>query len=111
MPDRPAVSSVRDLLHGQAEIDTAVNVRGWVRTRRDSKAGLSFIQLHDGSCFDPIQIVAPADLPNYESEIRHVFEVAPVERPERASPDQRGGRDGQVDFPTPWLGDFSVEPG
>jgi asparaginyl-tRNA synthetase len=44
-------------------------VRGWVRTRRDSKAGLSFIHLHDGSCFDPIQVVAPGDLPNYQSEI------------------------------------------
>ena len=37
---------------------------------RDSKAGLSFIHLHDGSCFDPIQVVAPKDLPNYESDVR-----------------------------------------
>lgn len=47
----------------------AVTVKGWVRTRRDSKAGLSFIALHDGSCFDALQIVAPAALPNYESEV------------------------------------------
>ena len=40
--------------------EAAVTVRGWVRTRRDSKAGLSFVHLHDGSCFDPIQVVAPA---------------------------------------------------
>ena len=40
---------------------STVTVRGWVRTRRDSKAGLSFVNVSDGSCFDPIQVVAPAD--------------------------------------------------
>ncbi len=45
-----------------------VAVQGWVRTRRDSKAGMSFVALNDGSCFDSIQIVVPATLANYESE-------------------------------------------
>ena len=49
-----------------------ITLKGWVRTRRDSKAGLSFINLHDGTCQDPIQIVAPNDLPNYESEVLHL---------------------------------------
>ena len=49
-----------------------MTVKGWVRTRRDSKAGLSFIHVHDGSGFDPIQVVAPAALPNYESEIKRL---------------------------------------
>lgn len=44
---------------------TPITVEGWVRTRRDSKAGLSFVNLHDGSCFDALQIVAPATLDNY----------------------------------------------
>jgi asparaginyl-tRNA synthetase len=57
------------ILKGQVPVGGRVTVRGWVRTRRDSKAGLSFVHLHDGSCFDPIQVVAPAQLPNYESEI------------------------------------------
>jgi asparaginyl-tRNA synthetase len=57
------------LLKGKAPLGSRVTVRGWVRTRRDSKAGLSFIHLHDGSCFDPIQIVAPAQLPNYQDEV------------------------------------------
>jgi asparaginyl-tRNA synthetase len=61
--------SVARLLQGQVPVGSPVTVRGWVRTRRDSKAGLSFIHLHDGSAFDPIQIVAPGDLPNYASEI------------------------------------------
>ncbi|MDA8745314.1 asparagine--tRNA ligase [Rubripirellula amarantea] len=45
-------------------------VRGWVRTRRDSKGGFSFIEVNDGSCFGNLQIVAPAELANYESEIQ-----------------------------------------
>src|SRR5688572_12585337 len=61
---------VASVLKGKVPTGTPVTVRGWVRTRRDSKAGLSFIHLHDGSCFDPLQVVAPAALPNYESEIR-----------------------------------------
>jgi len=50
-------------------LGSQVTVRGWVRTRRDSKAGISFIHLHDGSCFDSIQVVVPGDLPNFATEI------------------------------------------
>ena len=46
-----------------------LEVNGWVRTRRDSKAGISFVQLSDGSCFDAFQVVVPNELDNYESEI------------------------------------------
>jgi asparaginyl-tRNA synthetase len=65
-----ASTDVSSLLKGKVPTGSRVTVRGWVRTRRDSKAGLSFIHVHDGSCFDPIQVVAPAALDNYESEIR-----------------------------------------
>ena len=61
--------SVKRLLNGQADIDSTVTIEGWVRTRRDSKAGFSFLQVSDGSCFDTLQVVAPAELDNYESEI------------------------------------------
>src|SRR3954471_11969992 len=61
---------VAALLGGKVPTQTRVTVRGWVRTRRDSKAGLSFIHVHDGSCFDPLQVVAAAALPNYEGEIK-----------------------------------------
>ena len=54
--------SVSDALAGRVKAGSAVTVQGWVRTRRDSKAGLSFIHLTDGSCFDPIQIVADGTL-------------------------------------------------
>ena len=47
-------------------------VQGWVRTRRDSKAGFSFLELNDGSCFGNVQVVAEAALENYESEIKRL---------------------------------------
>jgi asparaginyl-tRNA synthetase len=56
-------------LAGQPGVGQTISLRGWVRTRRDSKAGLSFIHVHDGSCFDPIQVVAPSTLGNYTTEI------------------------------------------
>src|SRR5262245_42150181 len=65
-------ADISSLLKGQTPVGTHVTVRGWVRTRRDSKAGVSFVHVHDGSCFDPIQVVAPAQLPNYESEIKRL---------------------------------------
>ena len=67
-----AQATVRDILSGRLETGTPVVVKGWVRTRRDSKAGPSFIHLHDGSCFAPVQVVAPRELPNYETEILRV---------------------------------------
>jgi asparaginyl-tRNA synthetase len=60
---------VRAILAGAAPADTPVTVKGWVRTRRDSKAGISFVHLSDGSCFHPVQVVAPNTLPNYTDEI------------------------------------------
>ncbi|MFA5960597.1 MAG: asparagine--tRNA ligase [Tatlockia sp.] len=63
------VYSVKQCLGGENCVDQTVTVRGWVKTRRDSKLGLSFISLHDGSCFSPIQIVATHELGNYERDI------------------------------------------
>ncbi|MCB9593738.1 MAG: asparagine--tRNA ligase [Sandaracinaceae bacterium] len=61
-----------EVLGGGVEVGAAVVVEGWVRTRRDSKAGLSFVNVHDGSCFAPIQLVVPGTLDNYESEVLHL---------------------------------------
>lgn len=60
---------IKAVLAGQVPVDQTVTVRGWVRTRRDSKAGISFVQIYDGSCFHPIQAVVPNSLSNYESEV------------------------------------------
>src|SRR5437762_4377568 len=61
--------SVRDILAGRAPQETQITVRGWVRTRRDSKAGISFIHVTDGSSLHPVQVVAPSALPNYGDEV------------------------------------------
>jgi len=58
--------------------EAPVTVAGWVRTRRDSKGGFSFIELNDGSCLANLQIVADADLPNYQDEIQRLFPGASI---------------------------------
>lgn len=62
--------SVKQLLNGALAIDSVVTVKGWVRSKRDSKAGLSFISLSDGSSFDTIQIIAQNVLANYDALIK-----------------------------------------
>ncbi|MEM6730188.1 MAG: asparagine--tRNA ligase [Myxococcota bacterium] len=63
---------IADVFSGAIDVGSDVTVHGWVRTRRDSKAGLSFIALHDGSCFDALQLIANSELPNYADEIQHL---------------------------------------
>src|SRR3982750_4002492 len=59
----------RAILSGEAPKDTEVTINGWVRTRRDSKAGISFVQVSDGSAFHPVQVVVPNTLSNYADEV------------------------------------------
>jgi asparaginyl-tRNA synthetase len=61
--------SVAAALKAQEQIGNVVTVKGWLRSKRDSKAGISFVAIHDGSAFDAIQAVVPSDLPNYEDEV------------------------------------------
>ncbi len=65
-------SAIKDLIRGQVEIGTPVEIRGWVRSRRDSKGGFSFLSVHDGSAHAAIQAVLPGELPNYQSEALHL---------------------------------------
>ncbi|WOC27924.1 asparagine--tRNA ligase [Pseudoalteromonas sp. N1230-9] len=62
--------AISELLKGKVAVDSQVTVKGWIRTRRDSKAGISFLAVHDGSCFDPIQAVVPNSLNNYDEVTR-----------------------------------------
>jgi asparaginyl-tRNA synthetase len=71
--------SCADILAGRAPADAPVTVNGWVRTRRDSKAGISFVHVSDGSCFHPVQVVAPNTLANYADEVLHVTAGCAVE--------------------------------
>ncbi|WP_102505205.1 asparagine--tRNA ligase [Salinivibrio kushneri] len=70
---------VVDVLRGKAAVDTEVTVRGWVRSRRDSKAGISFLAIYDGSCFDPIQAVVPNELDNYQQDVLRLTAGCSVE--------------------------------
>jgi asparaginyl-tRNA synthetase len=63
------LASVDSVLKGEHAIGSDVELRGWVRTRRDSKAGMSFVHVSDGSCFDALQVVAPSTLENYEKDV------------------------------------------
>src|SRR5580700_6332431 len=71
--------SGHEILSGQAPQGMPVTTRGWVRTRRDSKAGISFVHLSDGSSFHPVQVVAPNTLPNYEGEVLRLTAGCAVE--------------------------------
>jgi asparaginyl-tRNA synthetase len=53
-------------------VGRSVKLQGWVRTRRDSKGGFSFIEVNDGSCLGNVQVIAEAALPNYQSEVLHL---------------------------------------
>jgi len=64
--------SIKRLLSGAVPLGAPVVVCGWIRTRRDSKAGISFLQVNDGTTVAPIQVVAESALANYEAEIKHL---------------------------------------
>lgn len=53
-----------------ATLGTIVQLQGWVQTRRDSKAGFSFLEINDGSCLGNVQAIAPGELDNYEEVVR-----------------------------------------
>src|SRR5438874_11320275 len=61
--------AIVDGLSGKVKEGDSVTIKGWVRTRRDSKGGFSFLAINDGSCFDSIQVVAPSSVANYSSQI------------------------------------------
>jgi len=63
------VLSIADILAGKAAAGSEVTVRGWVRTKKDSKGGFSFLNIHDGSCFATLQVIADNNLSNYNDDV------------------------------------------
>ncbi|XBC43143.1 MAG: asparagine--tRNA ligase [Buchnera aphidicola (Meitanaphis flavogallis)] len=63
------IVSVSDIYHNKIKKHTLISVRGWVKNRRNSKSGISFIDLYDGSCFDTIQVVVHCSLFNFYQDI------------------------------------------
>lgn len=64
--------SIEECLSGKIISGQIVTVQGWVKTRRDSKAGISFISINDGSCQASIQLVAANTLNNYVNDIQQL---------------------------------------
>ena len=83
---------MRDVLSGRAPGDAPVTVKGWVRTRRDSKAGFSFVNVSDGSSFHPVQVVVPNSLSNYNDEILKLTSGCAVEALGRIVPSPAKGQ-------------------
>ena len=81
-----------EILAGRAPADAPVTLKGWVRTRRDSKAGISFVHLSDGSSFHPVQVVAPNTLANYTGEVLHLTTGCAIEATGRIVPSPAKGQ-------------------
>jgi len=64
-------TKIIDALNPQS-VGQKARICGWVRTRRDSKGGFSFLEINDGSTLKNVQVLAEASLPNYDSEILKV---------------------------------------
>jgi asparaginyl-tRNA synthetase len=63
------ITRVAEILK-QGQPGQSLEIAGWVRTRRDSKQGFSFIELNDGSCLANLQVVVGTDVPGYEGHIK-----------------------------------------
>lgn len=74
-----SIAPVVDILRGRVPVDSEVTVQGWIRTRRDSKAGISFIAVTDGSCFDSVQAVIVQSLDNYQHDVLRLTTGCSVE--------------------------------
>ena len=66
MPEHAPIAAI---FSGKVPQGSQVTVKGWLRSKRDSKAGISFLAVHDGSAFDAIQAVVPNTLDNYQSQV------------------------------------------
>lgn len=62
-------NTIAAIFKGNVPFSSQVTVKGWLRSKRDSKAGISFLAVHDGSAFNAIQAVVPNTLDNYQTEV------------------------------------------
>ncbi|WP_286695145.1 asparagine--tRNA ligase [Spongiibacter sp. UBA1325] len=65
-------TSVKKLLSGSVELGATVEIKGWLRSRRDSKGGFSFLAVNDGTTQHALQVVAPGELANYQSDVQRL---------------------------------------
>ena len=70
---------IKDIIADETLVGQTQTIRGWVRTRRDSKGGFSFLNIHDGSCFLGLQVVVDQSVANYEQEVLQLTTGCSVE--------------------------------
>lgn len=87
-------TKIAHLLQREEPLDDLL-IKGWVRTRRDSKT-FSFIELNDGSCLKNIQVIAAETLPNYADDIRRITTGSAVAVRGDLVPSQGGGQRWEV---------------
>ena len=68
----PSSTPIAHILKGSPAIGSTVTISGWLRSKRDSRAGISFLAVHDGSAFHALQAVVPDSLGNYQNEVLHL---------------------------------------
>ena len=86
---------IKDILTSN-KCNYQVTVAGWVRTRRDSKGGFSFIEINDGSSFNNLQIIASTNLSNYEDDITKLFPGSSVRIDGKIVKSEGGGQSFEV---------------
>ena len=86
------ILAVSDCLDLKTPPKDTIGVQGWVKTRRDSKAGFSFIQLNDGSCFHSLQLVIPNHLHNYQSDVLNLTSGCSIQAYGQLVPSQGKGQ-------------------
>ena len=88
--------TVKSVLQHAVEPGTPVMIEGWVRSRRTSKGGFSFVHVNDGSCLDSLQVVAGDGLPNYATEVTELATGCSVRIEGTVAASQGKGQDREV---------------
>lgn len=88
--------SVKQMLTTPEHLGQVVTVCGWLRSRRDSKAGISFLNIYDGSCFDGIQAVVASDLDNYQEDVLKLTAGCSLEVSGKLVESQGGGQSCEI---------------
>jgi asparaginyl-tRNA synthetase len=82
-----------NLLKSEIPLDNVL-IKGWVRTRRDSKS-FSFLEVNDGSCLKNVQVIAGEELPNYD-DIRRLTTGSAVSVSGKLVESQGGGQKWEI---------------
>ena len=68
---------IKNILN-EKPVNSAVTVKGWIRTKRESK-NFCFIEINDGSCLNNLQIIINGTIKNYDEILSDCNTGASVE--------------------------------